>query len=137
MLVCRIVISRLYKRRFAANREMALSQVQKQRKTKAKPTHTVSFRLDEDYLLKLERISAKRGNSIHEQARDMLMALLNGDELDLMTTRLEVESIHKMLSAHTKGTADLLEALLVVNGVDEDTARSWVDERLRKRALDK
>lgn len=125
------------KRDTAQTEKAPISRIKRNQKAKAKPTHTVSFRLDEEYLMKLDRIGTKRGNSIHEQARDMLMALLDGDEAELMTMRLKLEAVGKKFDAYASGVADTLEAILMMNGASQEKARTFIDERLRQRALDK
>jgi hypothetical protein len=124
------------KRDTAQTEKAPISRIKRNQKAKAKPTHTVSFRLDEEYLAKLDRIGIKRGNSIHEQARDMLMALLDGDEAELMAVRLKLEAVGKKFDNYTSGIADTMEAILMMNGASQEKARTFVDERLRNRAFD-
>jgi plasmid stability protein len=112
-----------------------LSRIQRTQKAKRSQTHTVGFRLDESYLAKLDTIAAKRGNSIHEQAREMLMALLDGDEAELMAMRLKLEAMTQRFESFTSGMADTIEAILMMNGASEEKARTFVEERLRKRAV--
>lgn len=120
----------------AQTEKAPISRIKRNQKAKGKPTHTVSFRLDEEYLLKLDRIGTKRGNSIHEQARDMVMALLDGDEAELMALRLKLDAVGKRFDDYASGVADTLEAILMMNGASQEKARTFVDERLRNRALD-
>ena len=112
-----------------------LSRIQRAHKAKRKPAHTISFRLDEEFLARLESIGAKRGNSIHEQAREMLMALLMGDEAELLAMRMTLDGLNEKFDAYAAGMADTLEAVLIMNGATEEKARSFIDERLRKRAV--
>lgn len=112
-----------------------LSRIRRTTKAKRKPTHTIGFRLDETYLSKLETIASKRGNSIHEQAREMLMSLLDGDEAELMAMRLKLESLEQRFESYTAGMADVMEAVLVMSGGKEEKVRPWIEERLRKRVV--
>jgi hypothetical protein len=100
---------------------------------KTRASHTVSFRLEEECLSKLEHIGSKRGNSIHEQAREMLMALLIGDETELLAMRMTLDAINEKFDQYTTGMADTLEAILIMNGVTEEKAKAFIDERLRVR----
>ena len=113
----------------------ALSRIQRAVKAKRTPAHTVSFRLDDEYLAKLDAIGTKRGNSIHEQAREMLMALLDGDEAELMAMRVQMEDLNNKFEIFRSGMADTMEAMLMMNGASEEKARAWVNERLRKSAI--
>jgi Ribbon-helix-helix protein, copG family len=112
-----------------------LSRIQRSVKAKRSPAHTVSFRLDDEYLAKIESVAGKRGNSLHEQAREMLMALLDGDEAELMAMRLQIEGLNHKFTDFAAGIADTMEAMLMMNGASEEKARTWVNERLRKNAL--
>ena len=110
-------------------------RIQRAHNGKGKASHTVSFRLEEEYLSKLEHIGSKRGNSIHEQAREMLMALLIGDETELLAMRMTLDSVNEKFDQFATGMADTLEAILIMNGATEEKARAFIDERLRKRAV--
>ena len=107
----------------------------KRAKPKRKPAQTVGFRLEEPYLLKLEAIAGKRGNSTHEQAREMLMALLDGDTAELMAMRLQIENLQSNFDNFAAGMADVMEAVLVMSGGKTDKVRPWIEERLRKRVV--
>lgn len=124
------------KRDNAQAKKPPLTRIQRAHKAKRRPTHTVSFRLDDDYLTKLEAIGTKRGNSIHEQAREMLMALLIGDEAELLALRMTLDGVNEKLEGFIGGMADTLEAILIMNGTSEEKARSFIDARLRNRAFD-
>lgn len=112
-----------------------LSRVRKAGKTSHAPRRNVGFRLDEPYIEKLKTIGKKRGNSIHEQAREMLMALLDGDEAELMALRFRLESFEQRFEFYVAGMADVMEAVLVMSGGKEEKVRPWIEERLRKRVI--
>lgn len=119
----------------ALTEKAPLSRIQREQKAKRSQTHTVGFRLDEKYLEKLDLIAQKRGNSIHEQAREMLMALLDGDDAELLAMRLKLEQMEKLLAHFTAGMADTMEALLMMNGASEEKAQAFVGERLRRSVI--
>ena len=75
----------------------------------------------------------------YERLADHLVAkaLLDGDEAELMTMRLKLEAVGKKFDAYASGVADTLEAILMMNGASQEKARTFIDERLRHRALDK
>ena len=119
----------------ALTEKAPLSRIQREQKAKRSQTHTVGFRLDESYLVKLDSIAQKRGNSVHEQAREMLMALLDGDEAELLAMRLKLEQMEKLLAHFTAGMADTMEAILMMNGASEEKAQAFVRERLRRSVI--
>ena len=112
-----------------------LSRIQRTVKSKQSAAQTLSLRLDDSYLEKIQAIAAKRGNSPHEQAREMLMALLDGDEAELMAMRVQMEDLSNKFETFRRGMADTMEAMLMMNGASEEKARAWVNERLRKGAV--
>jgi hypothetical protein len=116
-------------------RKSPLTRIQKAQKARRNPTHTIAYRLDEEYLSRLENLARKRGNSVHEQAREMLMALLDGDAAELLAMRLKVEEVSTRFEEYTAGMADVMEAVLVMSGGKTEKVRPWIDERLRKRAV--
>jgi hypothetical protein len=113
-------------------------RIQKAKKSKKKPTYTVGFRLDEGYLLKLENLGSKRGNSIHEQAREMVMALLNGDEAELLKIAVELSDLRAEVEAMREGLELVLVGLIhsVANATGEKLtlkeAQTFVSNAFRK-----
>lgn len=111
------------------------SPLQNGQKNKRKPAQTVGFRLEEPYLLKLEAIAGKRGNSTTKQAREMLMSLLDGDDAELMAMRLQVETLTRKFDNFAAGMVEVMEAVLVMSGGKSEKVRPWIEERLRKRVV--
>lgn len=119
----------------AQTKKEPLSRIQRNVKSKESSANTLSFRMDDPYLEKIKTIAKKRGNSQHEQAREMLMAILDGDDAELMAMRLEIQNINSKFETFISGMADTMEAMLMMNGASEEKARTWVNERLRKGAI--
>lgn len=80
---------------------------------KKRQTETVSFRLDDLYLMRLEEEASKYGVSIHQQARQILMDTLeDGERKRLMDKVGEVSgSVSKVENAVTELRSDLAEAV--------------------------
>ena len=114
---------------------LPLSRIKRAQKAKRPPAETIAFRLDVEYLKKLDTLARKRGNSIHKQAREMLMALLDGDEAEFLAMRVKLEEMEKVLKQFTGGMADTMEAILMMNGASEEKARSFIGERLRRSVV--
>ncbi len=117
----------------ALTEKQPLKRKQKAQKPKNGHTYTIGFRLDTEYLTKLETIASKRGNSIHEQAREMLMALLIGDETELLAMRMTLDAINEKFDHFAVGMADTLEAIFIMSGATEEKAKAFIEERLRRR----
>jgi hypothetical protein len=76
----------------AQTQKPLISRIEITRKAKRERTYTLSFRVGEGYVSKLDTIGAKRGNSIHEQAREVLISSLDGSVTELL--KLEIEIAH-------------------------------------------
>jgi len=78
----------------AQTKEEPLSCIQRNVMSKKSAEQKLSFRIDDPYLEKIKVIAKKRGNSQNEQARELLMAVLDGDDAELMAMRLEIQNIN-------------------------------------------
>jgi hypothetical protein len=131
------------KRDKAQTEKVPLSRIQKRRKGTRSATHTVSFRLDGEYLSKLDRIGEKRGLSIHEQARAMVMALLDGDEAELLKIRDEMTELRAEVEALREGLQPALIGLvhsiskLTGENLSLEDAEAFIKTLFRRREKDK
>lgn len=94
-------------------------------------SHTISFRIDDHYLAKLDA-KAKQGESLHERARRVLLDALDAEGQEEIKEGVK-ELSGKMDSIQTD-IALAVEALLVTAGnFPKDKAREWVNRNLRER----
>jgi hypothetical protein len=93
--------------------------------------HTISFRLDNHYLAKLDA-GAKKGESVHERARKVLMDALDTERQEEIKEELS-ELSEKMDTLHGD-LALAVEALLITAGnYPKEKAKEWVNRNLRER----
>lgn len=100
-----------------------------------KPTRgqsfTVSFRLDASYLAELEKRAAPHNISIHEEARRIVLDVLNDAERGAV--KEEVLEARKDIRELRLRLADAVEALLITAGnYPKDKAREWTTEIIRE-----
>jgi hypothetical protein len=97
-----------------------------------KKSYTVGFRLDEYHLAELEKRAAQDKTSIHEQARRIVIAVLNDAERgavkeEVSAARQDVQDLRLALAAG-------IEALLITAGdYPQEKAREWTTTNIRKR----
>lgn len=98
-----------------------------------RPTHPISFRVDNTHLQELEKRASVVGLSAHEYARILVYEALNND---VAKTLLDgQERSERRTEELREDLALTLEAILVnvVKTTPSDEIRSWIDENLRGR----
>lgn len=94
-------------------------------------SHTISFRLDDHYLAKLDG-GAKPGESVHERARKVLMDALDTDFQE--EVKEEISGLSEKVSFLQRDLALAVEALLITAGnYPKEKAQDWVNRNLRER----
>lgn len=94
-------------------------------------SHTISFRLDNHYLAKLDA-RAKSNESVHERARKVLMEALDLDVQEEI--KEELSGLSKQVGSLHQDLALAVEALLITAGnYPKDKAQEWVNRNLRER----
>jgi hypothetical protein len=80
---------------------------------KGKQSFTISFRLDGDYLKRLDDEAAKVGLSVHERARQMLIELLDDKDRERLFEKIidVKESITEVGGEVSRLRGDLAEAV--------------------------
>lgn len=97
-----------------------------------KKSYTVGFRLDEYHLAELEKRAAKDKTSIHEQARRIVIDVLNDTERGAV--KEEVSAARQDIKNLKLSLADAVEAILITaGGYPQDKAREWTTDNIRKR----
>ena len=100
------------------------------KKAKKEPTFTVSYRLNASYLAKLEALAERHNISVHEQARILLLDVLDSKseeevKTDIKRTREDIKDLKLSVAV-------AFEALLVKAGnVEKETAKEWITEQFR------
>lgn len=100
-----------------------------------KASSTVSFRLDEERLGKLERLANREGVSLHEKARRIVVAVLDALEeqeemlhLEMAKTQAGQEEILERLARFERGTKETFVALFErLEAASEEEARTFVE----------
>ena len=95
---------------------------------------TIGFKLSGDNLGKLEESASRLGMTVHEFAREALIAKLNAkddEENALHTMSMRLISIEAALVEVRKDIAVSTEALLINGGTSTADAARWTDEKLR------
>lgn len=103
----------------------------KQKKTR----FTIGYRLDDERLEKLELLAKKDGVSVHEKARQMMMAALDSrDEredrlqLELAEARAQQELMFAQMQKMEHGTRETFVALFQrLNAATEEEARTFIE----------
>lgn len=92
-------------------------------------SHTISFRLDDYYLNRLNA-KIKEKASVHEKARRVLLAALD-EEGEI---RGDITELEERMDALHDNLAIAVEAILIAGGhYSAESARAWVDRNLRER----
>ena len=102
------------------------------KRAKKEPTFTVSFRLNTSSLAKLEAIASRHNLSVHEQARILLLDLIEGEADEEIKTG--IRRTREEIQDFKLSVAVAFEALLVKAGnVEKETAKEWITEQFRER----
>ena len=96
---------------------------------------TVGYRLDDERLAKLENLANKEGVSVHEKARQMMIAALDGrdakeerQELALAEVRSSVDEMQERSECMEFGIRETFVALFQRLGAANETeARAFID----------
>ena len=101
------------------------------RKKTKQPTFTISFRLDAAQVADLEKRAARHKISIHEEARSIVLDVLNDTERDEI--RDEVSGARDDIKSLQMKLADAVEALLITAGnYPKEKAREWTTDIIRQ-----
>lgn len=94
-------------------------------------SHTISFRIDDHYLAKLDA-KAKQGESLHERARRVLIDALDAEGQEEI--KAGVKELSGKVDSLQYDLALAVEALLVTAGnFPKEKARDWVNRNLRDK----
>jgi hypothetical protein len=96
---------------------------------------TIGYRLDDEHLAKLERLANREGVSVHEKARRLVVAVLNGvDEreellhLEMAQSQAKQDAILERMTRIEHGTKETFVALFQrLNAATEEEARAFVE----------
>jgi hypothetical protein len=95
---------------------------------------TIGFKLSGENLERLEKVASNAGMTVHEFARDALIAKLTAkdeEERALHKMSMRLLSIEAAVVEVRKDIAVSTEALLINGGVSTADAARWTDEKLR------
>ena len=100
------------------------------KRAKKEPTFTVSYRLSASHLAKLEALASRHNLSVHEQARILLLDVLENEADEEIKTG--ISRMREELQDFKLSVAVGIEALLVKAGnVEKETAKDWITEQFR------
>ena len=98
-------------------------------------THTISFRLDDRALQRLEKEAVPYRMSLHAYARQVVLEVLDDTNRDRV--REEIEELREEMAQLREDLAGVLEMILVnLTAADQDEVVEWVSRNLRRGFAD-